>query len=357
MKRLFLSGSVLALATLVAVAPLIQATKRQPSTNHEEIAEPDRQLIPERTVDFGVNGHPLNPGTYSNMPLEQQLSLLRTLKLRTYRVNVNPSHPETFAKLSELVDLARSEGIRILPVIVLPPKQYSNEDTAYDDAHAKVYRLAKQFDTRIIVWELGNEYDLFCVMRDADGSSPGDYDPEKYAIVRGLIRGMRAAVDEASPASQNIIQTSQHTPTSLDSGFLQKLIQDGLTYDITGYHYYSNGGQIPTGKGGRNALEVLHELHKPIWITEFNKSASSRTVGPSANPQQQAIALTEALNQITARANTCDVIGADVYELLDQPELLTNPGVNPSQAEFGILTSHGDFTAASRAVQNFLRIY
>jgi hypothetical protein len=39
-------------------------------------------------------------------------------------------------------------------------------------------------------------------------------------------------------------------------------------------------------------LRVLHdEFHKPIWITQFDKSSSSPTVGPSSDPKQQGIVL------------------------------------------------------------------
>jgi len=74
----------------------------------------------------------------------------------------------------------------------------------------------------------GNEYDLYCVKRGADGASPADYDPQKYALVRGLIKGMLAALHEASPSTRSMVETSQRADTSLDSGFLEKLIEDGI---------------------------------------------------------------------------------------------------------------------------------
>jgi hypothetical protein len=188
-------------------------------------------------VNFGVNGHPLNAGSYDDVSLEQQTSLLKALGLRTYRVNINPSHSERFPKLDQLITLAERGDIRILPVVVLPPKQYSDENTAYSEAKAEVYKLVKQFGNRVGVWELGNEYDLYCVKSNANGASPDDYDPAKYVVVRGLIRGMLEGLREGSPSSRSIIQTTQHKPTSLDSGFLERLIQDGITFDITGYHY------------------------------------------------------------------------------------------------------------------------
>jgi hypothetical protein len=321
-------------------------------------AQDATQPTRNRRVDFGAHGHPLNPGTYSTLSLEQQLSLLKQLGLTTYRVNVNPAHPEKFDRLSELVTLAQREEIRILPVVILPPAQFSDENAAYNTAKSAMHNMARQFGVRISVWELGNEYDLYCVKNNADGASPSDYDTGKYNIARGLIRGMLAGLHEGSPSSRSIVQTSQHASTSLDSGFLQRLIQDGITFDITGYHYYSNNGRIPTTKDGTKTLVILRsKFHKPIWITEFDKSSISPTLGPSSDPKQQAIALTAALNEIATGADQYDILGADIYELLDQPELLQNPAVKPCQAQFGILNSHGGLTDASMAVEEFLRDY
>jgi hypothetical protein len=312
----------------------------------------------KRDVDFGVNGHPLTTGSYTKLPLEQQISLLKTLGLKTYRVNINPTHDEKFAQLSELISLAQRERIRILPVVIIPPKQYSDEDTAYNDAKAAVYNLAKQFDTQIDVWELGNEYDLYCVKNGTDGASPDDYDQAKYEVVRGLIKGMLAGLREASSSARSIVETTQHTPTFLDSGFLQRLIDDGVTFDITGYHYYSSDGRVPTGSDGRDSLRVLHDdFQKPIWISEFDKSSISPKLGPSSDPKEQAEALRTAMHEIARDAERYDVIAADIYELLNEPNLLSQPGVQPCQAQFGILEANGDFTDASRAVQDFLRRY
>ncbi len=308
-----------------------------------------------RDVEFGINGHPFSPGSYRDIPLDQQIDLLRRLHLRAYRVNVNPANIDASARLSQLISEA-GRHIRVLPVIVLPAKEYSDEDSAYDAAKEAMYLLAKQFDSSVSVWELGNEYDLYCVKSAADGSSPADYDPAKYAVVRGLIKGMLAGLREGSPSSLSIVETSQHTPTSLDSGFLQKLIQDGVVFDITGYHYYSRSGRVPTGEDGKNSLEVLHDsFHRPIWITEFDESALNSKVGPNVDPREQGKALTFALTEITADSGRYDVIGADIYELLDEPNLLNNPAVKPNQAEFGILHANGDMTDASRAVEEFLR--
>lgn len=316
------------------------------------------RMTPSGKVELGAAGHALVPGAYTKMSLERQIALLQTLGLKTYRINVNPSHTNKFARLSRLLDLARQSGIRILPVVILPPKQYSDEASAYHDARQAVAAMAARFNGRISIWEIGNEYDLYCVKTHTDGSSPADYDTKRFRVVRGLIRGMLAGLRESSPASRSIVETTQRNSTALDTGFLQRLTDDGVTFDIVGYHFYSNTGRVPMAGSGVNSLRALHaNFHKPIWITEFDKQASGPDTGPNADPGAQAVALTTALHEITIQADRYDVVGADVYELLDQPEILNQPGVKPAQAAFGIFDANGDYTAAATAVETFVHTY
>ena len=119
-------------------------------------------------VNFGVNGYPLNPKTGYHESLEQQISQLKMLGLRTYRVYVDPAKADRFDRLSQLIAIAQRQRIQILPVLVLKAKNYTSEDAAYHEAKSLTYSLTKQFDGRVSVWELGNEYDLYCVNQAAD---------------------------------------------------------------------------------------------------------------------------------------------------------------------------------------------
>ncbi|MGH7226260.1 MAG: glycosyl hydrolase, partial [Gemmataceae bacterium] len=248
--------------------------------------------------------------------------------------------------------------IRLLPVVILPPQQYWDETFAYHAARQAVVAMARRFNGRISVWEIGNEYDLYCVKSGTDGASPADYSSKRFNVVRGLIQGMLAGLKDGSPHSRSIVETTQRTKTSLDSGFLARLMNDGVSFDFVGYHFYTRDGHVPMAGDRVNSLAALHsEFHKPIWITEFDQSASSPDRGPNADPAAQAIALTTALHEITVNAARYDVINADIYELLDQPELLHNPGDKPAQAQFGIFDAHGGYTAAATAVKNFVHAY
>jgi len=313
----------------------------------DETARTDR-------VKFGINGHPLVAGAYSE-PLEDQFLQLKSLGLRAYRVNVNPIDitPGKLERLTQLIKLAQQQEIEILITIVIKAQDYSRERDAYEAAKSATYALTRNIEKHVHVWELGNEYDLYCVKEGASGRAPADYDTEKYTVVRGLIQGMLAGLRDGSPSSLRIVQTSQNRKNP-DSGFLERLLHDGIEFDITGYHYYSNDGHIRIADNGKNALQILSEaFHKPIWITEFDQ-ASHDGAGPNADPREQAKTLDSALREIAQDARQYDIKQAYIYELLDQPELLT---VKPVQAEFGILHADGGPTDASVAVERFLRRY
>jgi hypothetical protein len=51
-----------------------------------------------RKANFGVNGHPLNSGSYAGS-LEQQIAHLKMLGLTTYRINVNPAAADKYERL------------------------------------------------------------------------------------------------------------------------------------------------------------------------------------------------------------------------------------------------------------------
>jgi hypothetical protein len=306
-------------------------------------------------VLFGVNGHPMNDGAYGGS-LDQQIAEIASLGLRTYRVNVNPTFPVDFDRLTQLTDIAQRHGILIQLVVVIPASKYASETAAYADAKTMVSDLASKIGNRVVFWELGNEYDLYCLIPGASGTAPGDFDTDKYDVVRGLVKGMLDGLHQGSPSASSIVETSENGRNP-DSGFLQRLIGDDVRFDITGYHYYSKDGRIPIGAEGRDALQVLHdEFHKPIWITEFDEQAHGDT-GPSADPETQGRALSAAMTEISMEAARYDVAAAEIYELLDEPQLLTHPGVKPAQAQFGISDSGGGLTAASKAVKQFLDSY
>ena len=322
------------------------------STAGADVLVQANQTVPGRVV-FGVNGHPLVKNTYE-LSFENQIFLLKRIGFKTYRVNVSPANSSQSQQLAALAQIAERNNIQILPVIAIKPDRFSSEDEAYNTSKKLTFKLASQFVGHIPVWELGNELDRICINRETEGTSPSDYDTEKYNIIRGVIRGMLDGLHEASPSFQSMVDTSRIVPNYVNSGFLERLIQDGINFDITGYHFYSHDGHIPSAKDGTSALAALYNLHKPIWISEFDQAGYNMVQGPNSQPREQARILRVELDEISAKAAQYNIIGADIYELLDQPLSSVS---HPSMSQMGILTSSGEATDASVEVQKFLQAY
>ena len=322
------------------------------STAGADVQAQANQAASARVI-FGVNGHPLVKNTYE-ISFDSQISLLKGIGFKTYRVNVSPANPSQSQQLAALTQIAERNNIQILPVIAIKPDRFASEDEAYNVSKKLTFKLASQFVGHIPVWELGNELDRICINRETDGTSPSDYDTEKYNIIRGVLRGMLEGLHEASPSFQSMVDTSRIVPNYVNSGFLERLIQDGVNFDITGYHFYSHDGHIPAAKDGRSALIPLYSLHKPIWISEFDQAGYNMVEGPNSRPREQARILRLELEEISAKAAQYNIIGADIYELLDQPLSSVS---HPSMSQMGILTSNGESTDASIEVQKFLQAY
>ena len=69
----------------------------------------EAESAPNGKVNFGVNGYPLNPTTGYHESLEQQISQLKILGLRTYRVYVDPAKTDRFDRLSQLIAIAQQQ--------------------------------------------------------------------------------------------------------------------------------------------------------------------------------------------------------------------------------------------------------
>ncbi len=59
------------------------------------------------------------------------------------------------------------------------------------------------------------------------------------------------------------------------------------------------------------------------------------------------------MDDIVANAQQYNIIGANVYELLDQPEYQSRAG-KASEAEYGVYTTTGGDTDTSRAIQKWM---
>jgi hypothetical protein len=287
-------------------------------------------------ITWGINGHPFV--SYGGVSLAGQVDLVKQMGLNSYRVDIYNSSQNSMKTLSTLIAEGKEKDVDILPVLALHPSDYKNESTAYQAGKAMASAYAKAFHG--MTWELGNETDNFAIKGPSvSGASRSDYDDARYAIDRGLLKGMYDGIKQADPTSKAVIDNAgwHHY------GFLQRLAADNVKWDITGQHWYSDQGSITNvGGGGVNALEMLKAFGKPIWITEVSARPGTLT------NQTEGQWLTKTMADWNGLASKYNIQAAHIYELLDQPHLAPDPA-----AKYGVASPSGALKPAGTDVKNF----
>jgi len=226
----------------------------------------------------GLNGHPFTQPPDNHINLTDLISLLQQAHVAYYRFDV-PMKPNWKA-LDALVDALNKNQIAPLPII-FPPGDRSNLAPQEVDAKAFAYATAmiQRYHGQIHYWELSNELDIFCLFRKGDikpdgqvynygspsGWNPAEIDEKRYQVALATLRGLSRGIRSVDPTARLIVNTGGW----LHVGFLDRLQQDKLDYDIVGWHWYSDYGDIRKVQG-KPLLNHLVSYQKPIWITEGN---------------------------------------------------------------------------------------
>ncbi len=271
---------------------------------------------PDTPFILGVNGHPHQQEGYRAVPLDQQMDLLCELGVRWYRTDWGPGYD--FSQHDALVAAAEAKGIQLLPVL-FPDVSVANGDIREIRRLAFEYGkvVASRYRGRITHYELSNELDGRVMTKwpnggDRDGSTRSDYDFHQYVAVCEMLRGLAEGIHEGDPGARRMINCAGW----LHFGFIDRLVDDVVPFEIVAWHWYSDMGDITAPKqsysGTWNVLEKLRSWGKEVWITEGN-----RRNGDMDDPgEAQADYLTD---QITKLRESGIVKAYFVYELLDEP--------------------------------------
>ncbi len=326
--------------------------------------------LPLKAVSWGIYGRALDyyPGTF-----EEQISHVKELGLTTYRIDLQSE--SQFKALEKLLAVSKRYGIKILPTLQIENRSTAwSEDEVYKKSRSFAQSAVSRFKKDINVWEMGAETEQWAMVRpgeimdngarwalnwgDPGGDSYNHYVAARYNKVRGLIRGLCDGAHAADPNAKCIVNTAGW----LHYAFLQRLISDRVNFDITGYHWYSQMGNIenanPNKNGvGTNIAAVLARMGKPIWITECNRSTGSK----GGKEQEQAQYIQKFMTQMKNIADRYGIKNVMIYELMDEPYI----GLNNFEAYMGLIHSYHSETAggwligshkpAFNTVKNFLK--
>jgi hypothetical protein len=269
---------------------------------------------------LGVNGHPLGQQSYLDIPVSRQLDLIKEAGISWYRIDLGGS----LSRFPDLIKAAKKKNIILLPII-LPPLDINKEkepEKIRKAAYDYTFKLVNLYKADIKTWEMHNELENFAILKKGeqslkdrifqlgapDGDSSGHYQEERYQKAKAMLDGISRGVHDADPKARRIINSGW-----LHYGFIENLVNDGVAFEIIGWHWYSDMGNISRVKGYFNLVEKLKTFKKEIWITEGNRIGGSS----DGKEAEQAEYLAKIHKQMISLYP--DIKAYFIYELLDEP--------------------------------------
>jgi hypothetical protein len=259
---------------------------------------------------IGVAGHSLTQGPYNYIGHKKEIDLIKSLGMNLYR-SAELYRETDIPEFISLTDTLNGNGIDQV-VIINPDPVWgpANEQAAYETGYALSRKIAASVAGKVSYYEAGNEYDLLCLNTGLDGSEAWMYDNSRFAKCKGMIRGIIDGVHAGDPNAKVIV----HQGGWFHFGFQFRLWAEGVRWDITGFHWYSEQGpsiQNINGKGV-NMFEKLQSFNRPLLGSEFNVRSGLK------GQAEIAAWLTQTMTEWASVATKYNILGAVIYQLLEQ---------------------------------------
>ncbi len=310
MKRFLLVMIIIILALATGALFWLNRTKTQTGPAENPAA------IQDKTMHWGamVRAYGLNKpyAPYQKSQLDEQLNDLKDLGATDSRANWEADQTVN----DDFVDLSLQKGLR--PMMVLETEITGlTTQTAYQAGYNFANPIALRYKGKVPYYQLMNEASGSTIKDGFPGNKTSDYDSAKYAVFKELVRGMSNGVYDADPNAQRII--SAHWE---GVGVIDKLVADGIHFDIIGWDWYSDMGTslVKTLDDGStlDIVNYLKKYNKPFWIVEVN-----RREGTS---DKKFTAQSDFLQALAGNLKFgSDVKGFFVFTLTDQCDSLDKP--------------------------------
>lgn len=215
---------------------------------------------------------------------------------------------------------------KISMVLVIEPDPKGGITDYYQAGFQDGQSIASYYKGKIHYYQMMNEGGAQSIKSPtANGQDASQFDEAKYAIVRDYMRGLSDGITKADRGAKKIVSISwTHT------GFLDKLVQDGIKFDWIGLDWYDWMGPIEEKKmdNGQLFVDKLKSYNKPLIFMEVN-AVPNKTVVDEA---KQADFIAKTAEWAWANRVTYKVKGFFVLELIDN---INND--NPNTEYFGIV--------------------
>lgn len=261
------------------------------------------------SIILGVCGHNdrrrLTDYPYNNISIEDQFNIMKKNGINAYRTSC------TNENCQKIISVAQATGITLIIVIDVKPSYKLSPEDNFNNGYKYGSEAAKNSRGGSNYYEISNEVDNWIGV-SGHGLFRSNYDQEKLIKSEFFIKGIISGLKDNNTMTKVIVNDAGWCHV----GFLKALWDDGVRWDITAFHWYSDMGDIDNSKcRNMNALEAHTQFGRPIWITEL----SARTT--INNDKERGAWISRQISIIENNRNSKNIGAVFIYELFDEPGL------------------------------------
>jgi len=260
---------------------------------------------------WGITMRSTSLGRYIDTIWLKQIKLASNLGVKWVRLAWSFDAPDQFAFNDEIIKYLKDNGLQVY-LIIEPPKFDKIRDP-YQDGFNNAFRIASHLKGQIKYYQIMNEASGNAIKSGSfSGENDSDYDPTKYARTRDWIKGALDGVHKADPSAYTVISAQW-----LHVGFLDKLKDDNVAYDIIGWDWFSDMGFMGDKKlsNGTLLIDKLKSYGKPLILAEINYRPEGKN-GQKGQPEAKQASFIQKMADWSVQAG---LKGFYVLELLDNP--------------------------------------
>jgi hypothetical protein len=226
---------------------------------------------------YGANIHSGGGNAAAN---QQVADLLHARNLKTVRMDFGSG--QNAAPWRDQVQKLNAVGIKA-ETTLFPTYQYSTScnldlTATQNDAYAQTTTMVNAVKDLVTDFELMNEVTLRAELQGevaSNSKAPASAYAGKpcYAVKLAVIQGMYRAIRDVAQQSGTTLRVIAGT-VGRDWGYLDFLRQNGVDFDVVGYHIYPSLNQadwnVDTWYGPSGLFSQLAAYGRPVHINEFN---------------------------------------------------------------------------------------
>ncbi len=236
----------------------------------ESVDEPDLDIpAPSSGMAFQW-GATMRPSAFGYSPENWQSQIDKAKEMGLGWARMNWDYGGGFARNDAYINAVLASGMNV--VLVIEDNPAAGGDM-YGSGLEDGRSIAGHYAGRISYYQLANEGGAQSIRSGTlEGSRTSDYDDGAYNSIKEYIRGLSDGIKSADSGANTIVTISW-----LHTGFLDRLVADGVDFDMIGVDWYDWMGSFSrkTIYTGATLYDKLRSFGKPITFMEINVTPSS----------------------------------------------------------------------------------